>query len=221
MKLKKHKVIMLPTNDYTNVVLDSNNKSLFYTNSKKYNFKYQHLYITTDDEIKEGDWCINPKGRPEIFGFDFRAVYTTEEIFKCRKIIATTNKSLMVELEYAKNGKTIIGGKELPQPPKKFIEKYCKTNDINEILVEYKENYDIKYFTPKGSFIECAKRIDYPDTLKINSNNEIIINLTKNSWEKKEIDELCFLYECIIKKDFRKTSKKDILKRIKEIKNIG
>ena len=77
----------------------------------------QHLYFTTDEEIKEGDWMMNLNG-DTIYqhfgnGGDFE---------QWNKIIATTDPEL-----------------ELPQPSQAFIKAYCNQGGIDEVDVEYVE----------------------------------------------------------------------------------
>ena len=77
----------------------------------------QHLYFTTDEEIKEGDWMMNLNG-DKIYqhfgnGGDFE---------QWNKIIATTDPEL-----------------ELPQPSQAFIKAYCEQGGFDEVDVEYEE----------------------------------------------------------------------------------
>ena len=76
-----------------------------------------HLYFTTDEEIKEGDWMMNLNG-DAIYqhfgnGGDFE---------QWNKIIATTDPEL-----------------ELPQPSQAFIKAYCEQGGFDEVDVEYVE----------------------------------------------------------------------------------
>lgn len=77
----------------------------------------QHLYILSDDEIKEGDWYLlddNTINKASAnLNMDW---YKNHE----KKIIASTDSSL-----------------ELPRPSNEFKKKYCEKGDINEVLVEY------------------------------------------------------------------------------------
>ena len=84
----------------------------------------QHLYFTTDEEIKEGNWFINT---------NFQKIYqanseNSKNIIEfgphpeIRKIIATTDPEL-----------------ELPQPSQAFIKAYCEQGGIDEVDVEYVE----------------------------------------------------------------------------------
>ena len=84
----------------------------------------QHLYFTTDEEIKEGNWFINT---------NFQKIYqanseNSKNIIEfgphpeIRKIIATTDPEL-----------------ELPQPSQAFIKAYCEQGGFDECDVEYVE----------------------------------------------------------------------------------
>ena len=84
----------------------------------------QHLYFTTDEEIKEGNWFINT---------NFQKIYqanseNSKNIIEfgphpeIRKIIATTDPEL-----------------ELPQPSQAFIKAYCEQGGFDEVDVEYVE----------------------------------------------------------------------------------
>lgn len=92
-------------------------------------YQPQHLYILSDEEIKEGDWflmngCIERQCK---FIENYLIVDTTEgrhHYSVCKKIITSTDKSL-----------------NLPEPStsfiQKYIEEYNKGNKIEDIMVEY------------------------------------------------------------------------------------
>ncbi len=121
---------MLPTEKISNIIKFHHQEALFYT-KKDWDFNkdsgsYQHLYILSDDEIKEGDWivCLDEIDTSimnwdiELAVFQFNGGNCTSD----KKIIATTDKSL-----------------GLPRPSNEFIKKYCELGGIDEILVEYEE----------------------------------------------------------------------------------
>ena len=106
-------------------------------------FEAQHLYIISDDEIKDGDYFLadnrlnttSNKGLPnwvlcKCTKVKNSWVYCNEIPDEghngdwCKKIIATTDESL-----------------NLPQPSQQFIQKYIeeynKGNIITDVLVEY------------------------------------------------------------------------------------
>jgi len=159
--------------------------------------KPQHLYITTDDEIKEGDWYLLGKTVRKSKGN-----LGKPDEGKYLKIIATTDPELIVHVGQDYTGTVIrkdgMNYKKLPQPSKEFIEEYCKAGGIDEVDVEYelkptlsegddyyiggevrkvisvwKGTNDSWYVTtPKNHGWSCPVQ-EYP---KLTSNNEIIIH---------------------------------------------
>jgi hypothetical protein len=157
----------------------------------------QHLYITSDDEIKEGDWFMSAffsypihnikelRERPEGLG------WTTEELnkdFKGHKIIATTDTSLKIITGMVGSGTGVL----LPQPSDKFIQAYIdaynKGEKIEKVLVEYEyftcENGHTMSYETTCVYPMCGK-MNYP-TLKLKDNN-IIIKKVKDSWAREEL----------------------------------
>ena len=141
---------------------------------------WYHLYITTDEEIKDGDWflmngcilrqCSLHKGDilDTLGGLHHKSV--------CKKIIATTDKLIL------KTSKSI--DKEqfpdilVPQIPQSFIdyfvEQYNKGNVIDKVLVEYLLNETGNYRE-----FDCTPKLK--QKLKINLDNTINILPTKDS----------------------------------------
>jgi hypothetical protein len=220
MKLKKAKVIMLPTEN--RVPLECGLIQTYYSNGKEYllgiarqevevcfysphssggsltsplerNFptwKGQHLYVITDDRVKEDDWCILMNELLQIKSIDCdyilftdRKSLRTSSIEDCKKIIATTDKSLLL---YGKVDKSIT--RPLPQIPQAFIEKCCSNGIINEINVDYvkicKCNHWVEH-SKKVDDNECTDKETYK--LEVNKNNEVIIYPIKTSWTRKEV----------------------------------
>mgnify|MGYP003675942559 FL=1 len=112
-------VHMLPTEQ--SLMCKTNDKLYFYPQenwfTRSTDTDPQHLYFTTDEEIKEGDWMMNLNG-DTIYqhfgnGGDFE---------QWNKIIATTDPEL-----------------ELPQPSQAFIKAYCNQGGFDEVDVEYVE----------------------------------------------------------------------------------
>ena len=116
---ERAKVHMLPTEQ--SLMCKTNGKLYFYPQenwfTRSTDTDPQHLYFTTDEEIKEGDLMMNLNG-DAIYqhfgnGGDFE---------QWNKIIATTDPEL-----------------ELPQPSQAFIKAYCEQGGIDEVDVEYVE----------------------------------------------------------------------------------
>lgn len=181
-KFKEHDLVVLPT-------------------SKKIEGGYwitQYLYITSDEEIEEGDWFIT--GTP-----------TCKSIHKClgkcgdliignnggycfkyasKKIIATTDLLITVHRVNSDSDR-------VPTIPQSFVnyfvERYNKGNVIEKVMVEYKEEKE-----EEVSFIKCMSNIVYGpvfDTLKVNEKNEITIQQIKESYTREEVIE--FGLKCV------------------------
>ena len=136
----------------------------------------QHLYITSDEEIKEGDWYIFNVGYASgVKQADLDDIENIHLEIDPKKIIATTDTSL-----------------ELPQPSQQFIEKYIeeynKGNIITEVLIEVEE-YEFKQ---TEWFQEAPYTHKYKEwRLKLDSQNQITIRKIKDSWNREEVIDLC------------------------------
>lgn len=140
---KECSVIMLPTKDNSIITLNTNkeihlqgnNNPKDYKTLKQFGLTPQHLYITSENEIKEGDWYLD---------LTYQMVVNEEEgniCGNCRKIVATTDKSLLIEIESDSMRFDEPVGIPLPQIPQQFIEDYVKAGGIDEVLLEYETNY--------------------------------------------------------------------------------
>jgi len=172
-QFKRAKVVMLSTNEKANgiIVIDcfrTIKPNMFIIDKNNYkheDYKAQHLYIISDDEIKEGDWVYS-KSRYSVgkveeiqiakkYKNDHSMLYceiNNEEIWSklvdCKKIIATTDSSLKIKVVDKNTCKPIDSNImhkykniHLPQPSQQFVEKYIeeynKGNIITEVMVEY------------------------------------------------------------------------------------
>ena len=178
---KKCKIVMLPTEDESNLMIrltDKGNKHLgnflIYDDISKPKSalnKTQHLYITSDDEIKEGDWYLTDSNNV------FNCEHGEAEIDSCkannyRKIIATTDPKLHTNEIFEED--MHMYKKTIPQVQQSFLKEYV-TNPNGEWEVEY-ELFSV--------------HIGYK--LKLNQDN--IVNITsvkKKVYSKEElIDKL-------------------------------
>lgn len=231
MAFKRKQVVMLPTNqkaiignfeifsyDETSII---EGKDYFgkiscgiVTNIPTVKQTKQHLYILSDEEIKEGDWCCN-----RIFSTvfqtdkntDFEYINKTDNV---SKIIATTDKSL----EIVSEGINPVY-EPLPQIPQSFIEYFISEHEEGNIITEVMVKYEVKSNAGLGhnewvylQHIEGERYISvkieaniHQDTyqlgkedtfedfeleynLKINSeSNTIITEKVKNSWSLEEV----------------------------------
>jgi len=191
---KPAKVVMLSTDQKATIVLNPTTSKIQYNdilhNAKHYTdagFKVFDLYIVSDEEIKEGDWCYH-------IGFNRVEQWTNKyqgerDISLRKKIIVTTDVSL-TDWDKIERDNLEATISTIPQPLQSFINKYIteynKSNVITDVMVEYITN----------NFYERAIGLGYeivPDNaiLKINpSNNTINIQQIKDSYTREEVEKL-------------------------------
>jgi hypothetical protein len=145
----------------------------------------QHLYIVSDEEIKEGDFVLLPNNTIQKMSNSDMIEYLSSDSLATKKIIATTNMSLSLVYD----GKSSISdnwSKTLPHPSQSFIDKYIteynKGNIITDILVEYE---DIPFITYGDDGDKGLKR------LKVNpKDNTINIKIEKVNYTSEEVKHL-------------------------------
>ncbi len=207
---KQHDLVMLPTNEKATVgsivTRPSDSKMAIVnvlTKDDPQPCVHQHLYIISDEEIKEGDWVYNTvtddliqvhlitDKMSDYEGIKMLVVkgqHFHHHYSNCKKIIATTDKSLTINIT------RILGvTRELPQIPQSFIEyfvsEYNKGNIISKVMVECEE------ILGDEGIIKVA--FNEPDfKLKINpKDNTIIIRKVKDNWNREEVIELFKKYQ--------------------------
>lgn len=181
---KKCKVVMLPTEKASTLYSTSDPliPKLFKCSNVEVSNgatgKNQHLYIISDDVIKEDDWLYNLQSKKirQCFSIEKnRLVYNEYD----KKIIATSDNSLAVAIiDIEQYSFDIV---YLPQPSQSFIEKYIKQynkeNIITDIMVEYERDEEVTGY-------------EY-DTLKVDKDNTITIKRIKDTFGLEEVKKLC------------------------------
>ena len=147
---------------------------------KNLNFTPQHLYITSDDEIKEGDCCY----KHDLKGNVFKWINTTNPWYKdAKKIIATTDESLH-EIPNSIPGFNFPDKLGLPKLSQEFIELFIKHyntgNPITKVMVEYEFDNESHINNPGY----------HNQKLLINPDNTINIKTIKDSWSRDEVAAL-------------------------------
>ena len=221
---KPHKysdVVMLPTNEKAPQIgmisttndgkLQSVDKGLvdMYTFHQQFGdfapvIPYQHLYFLSDEEIKEGDWCImldsfgNVFSNPQQYN-DPKTQHLNKGL---RKIIATTDDSI--------DGFYRGYAYQLPQPSESFIEAFVesfnKGQQITEVMVECETVTDWDNYTtiPVGNGGATHKE---KQQLKINpKDNTITIRKVKDNFEKTDV--MKFMELLCVRGCFRGTESK-------------
>jgi hypothetical protein len=144
-------------------------------------FKPQHLYILSDEEIKEDEFDqLLKQGLYFESGNGIIKTITNQRIKTngdYKKIIATTDKSLAMLVSDPIIGKAPT---YFPEPSKSFIDvfvkEYNKGNIITEVMVEY-EDY----------WIGVCHSLDVAYRPKVSKDNTITIKKVKDSWTKEEV----------------------------------
>ena len=212
MSFKKRQVVMLPTNEKAKtgeyLVLNKENKLCIWNTHKmgvQNTLPIQHLYILSDEEIKEGDWflmngciirqCKSTNNEPHTIPTIIDTTGGIHHVSVCKKIIATTDKSLENwRIAFTgippKKSKVKFPNEQLPQPSQSFIEKYVeeynKGNQIVDITLEYENSI-----------------IDGMPVVKVSlKDNTVTIRKMKDSWNREEVikllngfEKLCYLYQ--------------------------
>ena len=122
---------LLPTDNYAPLVHSTNKyggyfKSEHYSPMKEMGDSYQHIYITSNEEIKEGDWVFN-------FEYIYIVQYDSKKHdskFWYKKIILTTDQDLI------KDGVQAIDDE--------FLEWFVKNPSCEYINVELKDGWCLK-----------------------------------------------------------------------------
>lgn len=196
MKKITHKVVMLPTEKVSKLRLDNLNNISFEPHIKgllynKLQHVYQHLYIISNEEIKESDWyyCNNADSIAQA-AFNFSKFPNQKAKVK---IIATTDKSLTTgECEEADDCHNYPAEcnpckrlKQLPQIPESFVKAYAEQVGIDEVQLEYtyrEEEKDIDIGRTSESYAVIE--------LKLNENNTVVIYQIKHSSRKDVLNEV-------------------------------
>ena len=192
---KKAKIVILPTNeakgDFSKERIypcllkhswmfdkEGKGKLIFTDSNIRTPTQLQHLYIISDDEIKENNTHFyNPySGQLHISGnhTDYIAINKNG----CKKIIATTDVSL-----------------GLPQPSQQFIQKYIegynKGNVITDVLVEYQTDFKSETKLYMLGIGDNPDDFEYGEpTVKINpKDNTTTIKKVKDSYSREEVIE--------------------------------
>jgi hypothetical protein len=82
---------LLPTDKASRLWLDSDNK-LWIHEIPTTLFMMQNIYITSDEKIKDGDWCFNPKTNKSV-----KVGHHGHYGYSSKKIILTTDPTLIAD----------------------------------------------------------------------------------------------------------------------------
>jgi hypothetical protein len=177
--MEKKNIHVIPTENYSPLVNSTSKHgglflSKYYSPMKQMGDSYQHIYITSDEKIKEGDWYLFPLYK---IGYSIKC-YNSEQHFnqepcislanlKAKKIILTTDQDLI------KDGVQAIDDT--------FLEWFVNNPECEEVEITYgllrpfeSEN--------KGYIIHCPS-------------NEVVEEPKSLNMEKKTIEEAARKFE--------------------------
>jgi hypothetical protein len=171
--LEKAKVHALPTEKAKLVRFKSGNwfysKDFLEANSE---LQPHHLYFTSDEEIKEGDWVISPD---ELI-YQAKGQSSNDGYF--RKIVATTNPGL----RYDANREFHIN--IYPISPD-FIEAFVREQGIWEVMLEKEEVYNYSSYG-------IRHRINPTHQYKLNSQGAVVVHKVKEKvYTREEFRNAC------------------------------
>lgn len=148
----KLKPILIPTEDASIIYLQYDllriGKHIVKSKGEESN---QHLYLVSDQPIKEGDWCLNITWEKEDGGKRIgKADVFYKELegsIRWKKIILTTDPKLIADGVPAIDGNTMatkyVDTLNFGNAPIviNFFEEFCKLwNDKADIVIEYNNN---------------------------------------------------------------------------------
>jgi hypothetical protein len=177
-QLKKCKVVMLPTKEKAIIYTDRhgnlkkhNTPSTIPLDSIGSNF---HLYILSDEPIKEGDWYLgvsNTLHQATSHGIASLASATP----KVKKIIATTDELLFGSgegLDYLPE--------HIPQPSQSFIKKYIERYNAGDPITHGMVEYHVGFDNIDNPVDFCILKVNPKD-------NTITIRSVKDTWSREEV----------------------------------
>jgi len=167
-----------------------------------------HLYAISDEKLKDGDLtlCLDELDTTVMNWKLNQAIGNWNKdnsCTSCRKIIATTDSELTVTVT---TPRVFMGDIEckLPTFPIPFLNGYCRRGGIDEVMVEYEVTNrccgrcdGVHDLCLADMVCDDHKEMGCPKcygsrgdviTLKLNSNNEIIVEPARDNWNREELD---------------------------------
>ena len=212
---KKSQVHMLPTDKpfewskgqivkRNNGSIDLSTHNVFNASAPSTGQVGQHLYFTTTEEIKGGDWVlINSQHVREAKTIENEKYLTVGQdnaifITNCEKIVATTNKKLWgVRFEVRDNyNSRCYGQYKVGRIGEDFIGDYIKTynkhSPITEVMLECETDIQTEPSTHEGS--PCSHVTGVINIIKLRSNGTCIISpVVEKTFTLKELRDTTFL----------------------------
>ncbi|MDD5551371.1 MAG: hypothetical protein PHS34_08935 [Candidatus Omnitrophica bacterium] len=176
---KSLNIVMLPTSKAT-ILYKHKEKGLYLLAPHKheincYNGSNQHIYLTSDAEIKKNDYYLIADSKEEHYGKVIQAIEDIKFGIGIRKIEAASDKSL-----------------GLPLIPQYLIEYFVeKQGKVDKVMVEMEELGEgiVKFPKLLGDMADYVGLNRYH--IKTNPDNTIIWYPIKDTWTREEVEKLC------------------------------
>ena len=221
-------LVMLPTKQSI-IGLDKPSNSLVLIVDKKNGFaetediKPQHLYILSDEEIKEGDWFIGETGivkRANKIGKNNAQIHTSDGYAyfknKSKKIVATTDTSLKTFIPELRG--ELDEYTYLPQLPESFIKAYVNSYNegkpITEVDLEVNESTKYNMDELHERHLNGLPHNYNKPLIKTRPDNTVIIHRSK-TYTEQEVVEILTEFGCYLGK--KKTDSESYLRTYKEV----
>jgi|DEB0MinimDraft_12_1074336.scaffolds.fasta_scaffold00020_11 hypothetical protein len=191
---KQVKAHMLPTDDEGVVMTDvgAYNTDMIVISKLPDNLKgherpHNHIYITSDDKIKEGDWYYHSIAK-EIRQWDTSLEFIAYEI--CSKVIATSDESLKI-----KDFPELINSatRSLPNVSQSFLKEFVKSGGKKDWEVDYFPYFKGRCKDPMVCLRGCSvsdgscRHLEYKkENTKLDLNNCIILSAVEEKMYSKD-----------------------------------
>ena len=195
MKQKKQ-IIMLPSEKPSQIIMTGGKLFIYSAERPKSSIvdnSTQHLYILSDEEIKDGDW---------YYSIEFKVILQSESTSiegAVQKIIATTDPDLLSTGDKAIIDYTFKDG--IFEIPQHIIEVYVK-NPFDEVEVEYEKTSsalsDYIQRRPINNKAYYKPKLNQDGTLAVSLveekmySREEVINLCENAFDEGSFREMDF-----------------------------
>ena len=179
---KQHQVVLVATNQSKLFIFKNN--QLYWDSigerTTQLNQSPQHIYLLSEEKIEVGDWyyCSD-----DSFGGLGQHTNQSHRCSNCKKIIASTDKSLSIDIIPTgfKSGVGALSHKQtkpLLQIPQSFIKYFITEFNKGHII----DKVNVEYINLEPNEQELI--------LSINQSNEINIKPIKEFWSREEVESL-------------------------------
>jgi len=200
--LKKRQWLMLPTTKASHLFKHSNKLGWYSRGDVNYIEQVdtvlpQHVYILSDEQIKEGDYRCNQTAELVCTTSASDAYNLKDQHLKenpiWKKVIASSNKTLktgqITDGEYDENHRGLSYVPQIRESVvKAFIEDYNKEKKWEWVNVEYEE-YCCNIYVGGGKLSpDCCHNV--LNSLKLRSDNTVIIHPIQEIFSREEVRKI-------------------------------